>query len=122
LIILVRPKPLQRDRPTGLEVVVRFCITIGMLGAIVASALGWANAWFAIATGDRAVLLDQHRILGTVTALAAVGVWLNSERLARRPETSRWPLRIALLITCVLVGLAGHWGGMLVYGRDYYTW
>lgn len=110
------------DPAAGLATTVRFCITLGTIGAVVAAALGWLNGWFTVAVGPRADLLSEHRLLGTITAVIALGVWMNSERVARDPAASRWPLRTALLILCGLVALTGHWGGLLVHGVDYYQW
>jgi hypothetical protein len=50
-----------------------------------------------------------------------VGLALLSERDARRHQRSRLftPL---LLAGALLVGAAGHFGGLLVHGEDFFNW
>ena len=99
---------------------VRFCLALGAAGAAVAAALGWVLA----ATGGFAggdPTLTVHRWLGTSAAAVALFAFIASERAARRTGR-RLPLRAALFTSAILVGISGHFGGMLVYGTDYFRW
>jgi hypothetical protein len=51
----------------------------------------------------------------------AVAIALLSEVDARRGLRS-WLFRNALFLGALLVSVAGHLGGTLVYGDDYFSW
>jgi hypothetical protein len=100
---------------------VRFCVLLGAAGAVVAAGLGWLHADVGgFGTGSRQILiLALHRWVGTTTAVWAVALAVVSEVDARRGVRSK-PFRIMLFIGALLVGAAGHLGGILVHGEDYY--
>jgi uncharacterized membrane protein len=94
-------------------------VLLGTAGAVSAAGLGWLDASF---NGyDAGQLLTLHRWLGTGAAACAVAVALLSEMDARRGVRSV-RFRVLLLVGALLVGLAGHFGGALVYGPDYFNW
>jgi uncharacterized membrane protein/mono/diheme cytochrome c family protein len=97
---------------------VHFCVVLGAAGAVAAAGLGWLDAWGGAGAGQSA--LDLHRWLGT----AAAGWALVTAGLSSRDEwrciRSDW-FRVALFIGAALVGAAGHFGGILVYGADFFT-
>jgi hypothetical protein len=65
--------------------------------------------------------LSLHRWLGTSAGLLAVTVAILSEVQSRLGV--RIPLfSVLLLIAALVVGLAGHLGGILVYGDSYFNW
>ena len=101
----------------------RFCVLLGAAGAVAAAALGWAHAAFAGYAGDMAATLLTHRWLGTSVALWAVTTAGISEA-AIRSGGDGWQrlYRAMLVVGAVLVGLTGHFGGVLVYGASYYLW
>lgn len=105
----------------GLDAVVRFCVWTGAIGALVAAPLGWFNAGWDPAQDDR--VLGVHRWAGTATLLWSILLVVLIE-VSRRRDTTGWRRSrfAALMIGAVLVGLVGHFGGMLVYGTDYYLW
>jgi hypothetical protein len=95
---------------------VRACIVLGAASAVVAAGLGWIHASFTQGEPER--LLFLHRWLGTAAAALAVIVAGLSEwdaRLGRR----RVFVRGMILLAAALIGLAGHFGGLLVYGNQY---
>lgn len=102
----------------GLADARNFCAVLGALGAAAAAGLGWLNAWADHKSGE---YLDLHRWLGTAAAciavLAAIVVltW-------HRPGAGRRALfaRILLLAGAALIGVAAHFGGMMVYGGNYF--
>ena len=101
----------------------RFCVLLGAAGAVGAASLGWLNAMSANYDGDLAQVLEYHRWLGTGTAALAVVAAVLGEVQRRRPVlVLRIGYRVALLLAGVSVGITGHFGGMLVYGVDYFKW
>lgn len=102
----------QRER---WRTVVGFCLTLGTLGSIAAAWSGWLLAPI---EGYSDGTVFGHRWLGVAAAsCAAVATALHFR------ASPRWlPLfRLFLLATAVLVCAAGHWGGVLVYGEDYFA-
>jgi hypothetical protein len=99
---------------------VRFCVLLGAAGAAAAAVLGWLLAWGGYGAGSPG-LLALHRWVGTATGLVAVGAAVLSEadaRLGKRRRRSR----LLLFLAALLVGIAGHLGGTLVHGEDFYDW
>ncbi len=89
-----------------------FLLAIGTLSAIPASVLGWIHAENTSHQGDD---LFWHRWLGiAVTVLACV-------TLAFGRRAPKWRLP-ALLLLAFLVGITGHYGGYLSFGRDWLSW
>ncbi|HQU44592.1 MAG TPA: hypothetical protein PK867_17365, partial [Pirellulales bacterium] len=99
---------------------VRFCVLSGAISAVVAAALGWLHAASGYGSGSP-LILTWHRWLGTATAGAAVVLAVVSEIDTHRGVRS-WRFRFLLLLVALLVGVAGHFGGLLVYGVDYFDW
>jgi len=87
----------------------------GALGAVAAATLGWAYAYDSAYFGDSEKLLFWHRWLGTSTAVIALLTLLVKSKLGQVG------LAIMLTVTAILVGLAGHFGGSLVYGSDHFS-
>ena len=109
---------IRRGRTT-LAPAVHFCVVLGASGAVTAAALGWLHAWGGVGVG-MPVTLGLHRWLGTATAGWAVLAAVLSARDERRGVRSGW-FRAALLAAVVLVGATGHFGGVLVFGDDFFT-
>lgn len=87
---------------------------LGAISAIVAAALGWADAG-TFGAGNVQNPLFLHRWTGTFAALWAVitlGLWAR----AQRPEASRWLYRFALWLGAVAIGAAGYLGGIITHG------
>ncbi len=97
------------------DAAVHFCVMFGAVGAVASAALGWLHAWGGAGSGMPAAL-SWHRWLGTAAAGSAVLTAVLAGRDARRGV-----FRAALLATAVLVAAAGHFGGVLVYGDDFFT-
>lgn len=94
---------------------VRFCVSLGAAGAVAAAALGWLHAWGGAGAGMPTVL-GWHRWLGTATAVSAV--FTAALATDRRRGVG---FRISLLVSAILVAATGHFGGVLVYGGDFFT-
>lgn len=125
-LLLFAAVGLVADRLAGtrrFDEMIRWCLLAGAAAAVVTAGLGWLRAPYAGYTTELATTLEQHRWLGVATAAVAVlAAWL-SER-SRRPDPARWVAawRVLLIVAACLVALAGHWGGALIYGPDYYRW
>ncbi len=102
--------------------VVRFCLFLGALSAVVAAPLGWIAAASEDWSGPFAETLFYHRWLGTTTAVLSVAALIVYElELRRRHATLRLWGRLLVFLVAGLVGLAGHFGGLLVNGLNYYS-
>ncbi|HTS18666.1 MAG TPA: DUF2231 domain-containing protein [Verrucomicrobiae bacterium] len=104
--------------------VVRFCIWLGMLSALLTATLGWCDAAFSSYRGTSASVLIWHRWLGTTTALWAlvVVVLLEAAHRRQRNDESRRLFRISLGLGIILVSVAGYLGASLIYGLDHFKW
>lgn len=113
-----------KTRQAWLVGAVRFCVLFGAAGALVAGGLGWINASY----HTRSALLTTHTWLGTLAALWAVPTALLSERGFRKAGptpirglwTARLPFQLLLFAGVLLISVAAHMGGELVYGVDYF--
>jgi uncharacterized membrane protein len=100
----------------------RWVAVSNLRAAAVCGVLAAVAGWRLAATGDvdATALLEWHRWLGTagaaVTAAAAATTWLDR----RFGSRGVWIYRIALLGAAGLVGIAGHLGGLLVWGVNYF--
>ncbi len=119
LVEVVRPL----GSPGGLGAV-RVMLGIGAAGAVVAAALGLlleesVEGRYAALPAE-AELLDWHKWVGIASAALAVAADLLVERRARLPErTPGWLSTGAVILAAAAVGLAGHFGGQMVWGRDF---
>jgi len=101
----------------------RLTMPAAAASAIIAALLGWAAAATTHVSGEGADWLSFHRIAGTATAVLISLASIFRERATRAPgTTSRTAYRLFLAIAVVLVTVAGHSGGMLVFGPDHFTW
>jgi len=98
---------------------VRFCVMRGGAGAIVAAILGWIHATYGGFGADAGQAMMLHRWLGTTAAVGAVVTLGLSEWDEIRKHRSLL-FRGVLFASAAIVGAAGHFGGMLVYGSDYF--
>lgn len=86
-----------------------FCLALGALASIPSALLGWQLAEGRSSGSDE---LFNHRWLGVSTAVCAMLIW----RAYYRWPTKRFLLLLALAI---LVGAAGHTGGILSHGANW---
>jgi hypothetical protein len=79
------------------------------------------HAAFSGYAADTSLVLVLHRWTGTGAGVLAISVVILSEMDVRRGMRS--PLsRVLLLMAALLVSVAGHLGGTLVYGDGYFNW
>jgi mono/diheme cytochrome c family protein/uncharacterized membrane protein len=100
---------------------VRLCLSLGAFAALLAAGLGWVRGLdgFAGPLSDPASGTGLHRWIGTGAGVAAPMVALLSERDARRGGRSA-AVRAAVIALGVLVGIAGHFGGLLTHGTEFF--
>ena len=84
------------------------------IGAVIA---GWRLA--SLPGIEATSSLEWHRWLGTIAAVAAVGAALATAGARGRSPFAVWVYRITLFWAAALVALAGHLGGLLVWGADF---
>jgi len=98
----------------------RFCLWIGVPGAVAAAVLGWLYAGAAWSDGD--LVMTAHRWLGTATAALGVGALAAGWR---RATGAGGPAPRAYLVLLCAAGVAvagnGFLGGLLVHGVDHYA-
>lgn len=99
---------------------VRFCVLLGAVSAVVAAVLGWLHAASGYGASSPSVLA-WHRWLGTAVGVGSVALAAVSEIDSRRGVRSWW-FRILLLLVALLVVVTGYFGGLMVYGEDYFDW
>ena len=104
-----------------------YCLVWGTLFSIMATYMGWCLAaekgypdWMSVPTDESIVASSavfRHRWLGIFTTLAAIVVTIIASFALRSPKSSfRYVWRIGLIAVAILVSIAGHQGGELVYG------
>jgi uncharacterized membrane protein len=97
------------------------CLVLGALAAGVSAATGWINADLEGSRASMAETLSLHRWVGVAAAGAALVTALVVAPLLR--PGGRGPLglyRAGVVIAAMLVGVAGHFGGSLVHGENYF--
>jgi len=106
-------------RSQPIKFAARTNFVLGALSAIVAATLGWIAASQSHYPGDLINILTWHRWLGV--SVASIGlVGLLGMLAMRKSET--WGVfiyRSAIFVLLVLVPVAAHFGGSLIYGKDY---
>ena len=95
-----------------------WCLALGLLGALAASASGWVFAELDPPGRSLEDRLLWHRVSGLACAGAALAAWLAGRaRAGRARHLQRW----TLLLSALLAGLAGHLGGEMVHGAGFFS-
>jgi uncharacterized membrane protein len=97
-----------------------YCILLGAAAAIPTAITGMLLMGTMNLTGEFAELGEVHETFGILAAVAAVAAGALRALVRNRPS-GLWAYAYAALIAgaVVLVGLAGHFGGQLAFGKDY---
>lgn len=96
---------------------VGWSLAVSSFTSPVAVAMGWILADI---EGYREETIYDHRTLGLVTAMLALicmFMWIRKQK--NSSPAILWLYRFLLLAAAVVVGLAGHTGGELIYGKGY---
>jgi mono/diheme cytochrome c family protein len=96
----------------------RFCLVLGAIAVVPTVVLGWLHALDGHGAGP---LLALHRWLGTAAGAWVVVTAVLAERAVYRGASS-WVVRLMILAGALLVGLAAHFGGLMVHGKHFYDW
>jgi uncharacterized membrane protein/mono/diheme cytochrome c family protein len=109
-------------RSTAVSPAGRLCLLIGAISAIVAAALGWIHALdgFAGPLASPTSIMGLHRWIGAAVGAVAPVVAMFSEHDVRRGTRSRG-VRACILVLGLAAGGAGHFGGLLTHGAEYFT-
>jgi mono/diheme cytochrome c family protein len=99
---------------------VRFCVLLGAASALATVVLGWFHALSGFGS-SMPQILTVHRWIGTGAGLWVIFTAVLSERDARRDLRSG-STRVLLFVGALLIGLAGHFGGVLAHGEDFFNW
>ena len=92
---------------------------VGLIMAIIAASLGWIAAGQSNYSGDLADILFLHRWLGvSIAAFAALGLTLLLPAVRGHAGALRF-YRIINFLLVILIPVAAHFGGSLIYGIDY---
>jgi len=106
------------QRRTGMTSAVTFCLLLGSAGAVVAAMTGWIFAMeqgYAVAFNTETH--SMHRWLGVACALLApMLLWVDL-----LSGKDRRFVRVCLVTVIVVVLATGHFGGMLIYGEDFFS-
>jgi len=93
-------------------------IRAGAAMGVVTAITGWLFASSPLV--DASPSLEWHRWVGMAGAAAAIGAALLSWRLHVPSRHSAFVYRFALFVTALLVAIAGHLGGTLVWGASFF--
>lgn len=101
------------------------CLYLGTASSIVASAMGWAFAeqrgYGSWARVDTSAEIFWHRWSAIVVTVVAIGVSAVAIAAARKDRPGLHLLwKLGLLLLAAMVGLVGHQGGVLTYGKSHY--
>lgn len=97
---------------------VRVLAATGALSAVAAMVLGLLHGSANDYSGTLSWVFLWHRGLGIAVAVTALVAWFAVESRARKGGRGGFAAA-ALLLSALLVGAAGHFGGSLVYGWEY---
>src|SRR5712691_4342442 len=93
-------------------------VRAGAVFAAGSAAAGWLLASSRIVEASPS--LEWHRWLGTYAAIVAMGAALTTGRIVDNPSSRvTWVYRVAVFCAAGLVGVAGHFGAVLVWGADF---
>lgn len=95
---------------------------VGAVAAILAAGSGWLLAAHEHIRSDQRSTLELHRWFGIATAAWAVLAWLVAQAWKETTSPGRvWGRRLVALTTLVLIIAAGHFGAVLIWGGDWFT-
>jgi uncharacterized membrane protein len=91
-------------------------VRAGAAFAVASAGAGWLFASSPIV--EASLTLEWHRWLGLMAAIAAITAALPTGDIDHPPRRQRL-YRIALFSAAAFVAVAGHFGAVLVWGRDF---
>lgn len=91
-------------------------VRAGAVFAVASAGAGWLLASSRIV--EASPVLEWHRWLGAMAAIAAIAAAMTMGEMDGRPSR-QWQYRVALFSAAALVAVAGHFGAVLVWGADF---
>jgi uncharacterized membrane protein len=119
LYVLFRRRGGGPERP-HISASARGCLVMGVLGAGVAAWSGWVRQDLDPLGSSLASAVTLHRWIAIAAGAAGAAALLLSVPAWRSVRAAR-AYRLLLVLSAALVGVAGHFGGSLVWGSDYFT-
>ena len=92
-------------------------LRVGAVCAAGSAIAGWLLASSRVVEASPS--LEWHRWLGTYAAIAAIGAALTTATVRHQSPRLMWVYRGVLFWAAGLVGVAGHFGAVLVWGADF---
>jgi len=90
----------------------------GAAFAVASTVAGWLLASSRIVEASSS--LESHRWLGTYAAVLAIAGAFTTGRVVYNPSSRlTWAYRVAVFGAAGLVGVAAHFGAVLVWGADF---
>lgn len=89
-------------------------LLFGVIGAVIAAALGWFAGGFYIA--DRNPVLMTHRWLGTAIALLSVTLFITSKPAVRKSRFGNRAYWLLLAGLSAAIAVQGYIGGSFMHG------
>jgi uncharacterized membrane protein len=99
------------------RLVARVSLRAGAVAAVAAAVAGWLFA--AEPSIDPAPALEWHRWLGTAVAVLASLAAIAGVAATPKHSRATWLYRACLFGAGALIPIAGHLGGVLVWGADF---
>lgn len=96
-----------------------YCLVLAVVSSLAAVITGFVTARGQELTGDYVNIFAIHKYLAIASFIAAVlvaGIKLGRPRLEKWWLAAYWLLMLALAVS---IALTGHYGGMLVHGKNF---
>ncbi|HND60395.1 MAG: hypothetical protein JSS48_15785 [Nitrospira sp.] len=110
-----------RDSPF-LAQAVRGLFGLGAIAALLAVGSGWSLAAHEHIRSDQRSILELHRWIGLAAAAWSVAAWLSARAWSDAQSAKQiWGRRTVVIVTFVLIVVAGHLGAVLVWGHEWFS-
>ncbi len=107
-----------RGKKNGLREGINWMVYLGAIFASLSALFGWLLRSQEDYSGD---LVDNHQYTGIATAVIAAVTALILKNALKKEVVKLGAYRFMLIITVVLLSIAGHLGASLTHGEDYLT-
>ncbi len=98
---------------------VHFCILVAAVFIVPTTITGWLHALDGSGASQPGTLL-LHRWLGTLACALVVAAAVSAELDAHRHDR-RLLTRVLIFVSALVIGVTGHFGGMMSHGADYFS-